>query len=53
MFVIDVEDFEIMSFEELVESDGSSNEDSSIDDGGVEVMAMRFLVKYLLNIFIY
>ena len=44
-----VEDPETMSSEEPVESDGSSNEDSSTDDGGAEAMAMRSLAKHLLN----
>lgn len=49
VFVTDVEDPETMSSEEPVESDGSSNEDSSTDDGGAEAMAMRSLAKHLPN----
>ena len=40
---------ETANSEEPVDSDGSSNEDSSADDGGAEVMAMRSLAKHLLN----
>ena len=49
VFVTGIEDPETMSSEELVESDGSSNEDSSTDDGGAEALAMRSLAKHLLN----
>ena len=47
MFVTGMEDPDTVSSEELVESDGSSSEDNSTDDGGAEAMAMRSLAKHL------
>ena len=47
VFVTGMEDPDTASSEEPVESDGSSNEDSSIDDGGAEAMAMRSLAQHL------
>ena len=49
MFVTGMEDPDTVSSEELVESDGSSSEDNSTDDGGAEAMAMRSLAKHLPN----
>ena len=49
VFVTGAEDPETMSCEEPVESDGSSSEDSSSDDGGAEAKAMRSLAELLLN----
>ena len=49
MFVTGADDPETMGSEEAVESDGSSNEDSSSDDGGAEAKAMRSLAELLLN----
>ena len=47
MLVTGMEDPDTVSSEELVESDGSSSEDNSTDDGGAEAMAMRSLAKHL------
>ena len=49
VFGTGIEDNETVSSEEAGESDGSSNEDSSTDDGGAEAMAMRSLAKHLEN----
>ena len=47
MLVTGMEDPDTVSSEELVESDGSSSEDNSTDNGGAEAMAMRSLAKHL------
>lgn len=46
IFMTDVESPATENSEEMVDSDGSSNDGSGTDDGGAEAMAMRSLAKH-------